>query len=136
MLENCVCCSDKPMSKCCGLFLSQEKVAKTPVQLMRSRYSSYVLGGYGDYLLATWLPSMSKGLTSTELSVRSVDWVSLTIVAKSQQGNNGYVEFNAYFLNKESNERSMPRTRYGVQNEKSVFRRINGRWYYVGGEVA
>ena len=127
MLENCVCCSGKPVSDCCGLLLSQEKIAKTPVQLMRSRYSAYALGGYGDYLLATWLPSMSKGLSSTELSVRSVDWVSLEIVDKSQQGDNGYVEFNAVFLNKDVKEE--------VQNEKSVFRRINGRWYYVGGEV-
>ena len=127
MLENCVCCSGKQLSDCCGLFLSHGKIAKTPVQLMRSRYSAYALGGYGDYLLATWLPSMCKGLTSAELSVRSVDWVSLEIIDKSQHGNNGYVEFKAVFLNKDGKEET--------QNEKSVFRRINGRWYYVGGEV-
>ncbi len=127
MTEKCICCSGKPADACCGLLLSQEAFAKTPVQLMRSRYSAYALGGYGDYLLATWLPSMCKGLSSTELSVRSVDWVSLEIVDKSQQGNNGYVEFKAVFLNKDGNEET--------QREKSVFRRINGRWYYVGGEV-
>ena len=127
MLKKCVCCSGKQTADCCGLLLSQEKIAKTPSSLMRSRYSAYALGGYGDYLLATWLPSMCKGLTSAELSVRSVDWVSLEIIDKSQQGNNGYVEFNAVFLNKDGKEEA--------QHEKSVFRRISGRWYYVGGEV-
>ena len=127
MLKNCICCSGKPADTCCALLLSQENFAKTPVQLMRSRYSAYALGGYGDYLLATWLPSMCKGLSSTELSVHSVDWVSLEIIDKSQQGNNGYVEFKAIFLNKDGKEE--------IQHEKSVFRRISGRWYYVGGEV-
>lgn len=128
MLENCVCCSGKPLPDCCGSLLSQEKIAKTPVQLMRSRYSAYALGGHGDYLLATWLPTMTKGLTSTALSVRCVDWVRLEIISKSQQGDNGYVEFNAVYLNEDGKEE--------VQHEKSVFRRASGRWYYVGGEVA
>lgn len=128
MLENCVCCSGKRAPDCCGPLLSQRKIAKTPVQLMRSRYSAYALGGHGDYLLATWLPSMTKGLTSAELSVRSVDWVRLEIVDKFQQGDNGQVEFNAFYVNKDGKEE--------VQHEKSVFRRVSGRWYYVGGEVA
>jgi len=53
---------------------------------------------------------MSKGLTSAELSLKSVDWVRLEIIDKSQQGDNGYVEFNATFMNEEGNE--------DVQNEK------------------
>ena len=51
MLEKCVCCSGKQSADCCGLLLTQEKNAKTPSSLMRSRYSAYALGGYGDYLL-------------------------------------------------------------------------------------
>ena len=127
MLKNCVCCSGKRSKDCCGPLLSQRKIAKTPVQLMRSRYSAYALGGLGDYLLATWLPGMTKGLTSAELSVRSVDWLRLEIVSKSQQGDQGLVEFNAFYMNDAGQEE--------VQHERSVFKRISGHWYYVGGEV-
>ena len=94
---------------------------------MRSRYSAYALGGHGDYLLATWLPSVTKGLTSVELSVRAVDWVGMEIVSKSQQGEHGQVEFNAFYLADDGKQE--------VLHENSVFKRICGRWYYVGGEV-
>lgn len=128
MSENCICCSGKLTSNCCGPLLNQTKIAKTPLQLMRSRYCAYALGGHGDYLLATWHPTMTQGLTSADLSIRSVDWLRLEIINKSQQGDNGQVEFKAYFLNAEGQEQ--------MQHEKSVFKRMNGRWFYVGGEVS
>jgi SEC-C motif-containing protein len=99
-------------------------VAKTPVQLMRSRYSAYALGGHGKYLLDTWLPSTAVGLSSASLSVQSIDWVGLNVVSKSQQGESGFVEFKAAYLD-ESGESV-------VHHEKSVFSRIDGRWFYVG----
>jgi len=128
MPESCICGRKKLAINCCGPLLSLQKVAKTPVQLMRSRYSAYALGGHGDYLLSTWLPSMTQGLTSAGLSTRSLNWVRLEILNKSQQGDNGQVEFKAYYLNTEDQEE--------VQHEKSIFKRINGRWFYVGGEVS
>ena len=128
MTEHCICGSAKLTINCCGPLLDQTKFAKTPVQLMRSRYSAYALGGHGDYLLSTWLPTMTQGLSSADLSIRSVDWVRLEILGKAQQGDNGQVEFKAYFLNSDGQEQ--------VQHEKSIFKRINGRWFYVGGEVS
>lgn len=95
---------------------------------MRSRYSAYALGGYGDYLLATWLPSMTKELISAELSTRSVDWVELKVLNKAQQGNNAQVEFDAFYRDQDG--------QHHLQHEKSVFKRMNGRWFYVGGEVS
>ena len=59
--------------------------------------------------------------------IRSVDWVRLEILGKAQQGDNGQVEFKAYFLNSDGQEQ--------VQHEKSIFKRINGRWFYVNAEV-
>jgi SEC-C motif-containing protein len=49
----CVCDSQKPYAHCCQPFLSGCKQTKTPVQLMRSRFSAFALGGYGSYLLRT-----------------------------------------------------------------------------------
>lgn len=94
---------------------------------MRSRYSAYALGGYGDYLLQTWFPATAKGLTGESLSQRSCDWIKLEILDKSQKGDKGMVEFNAWFHSDTGDK--------DVLHENSVFQRIDGLWLYVGGEV-
>ena len=127
MADYCACGSNKVFDKCCGRFLSGAQQARTPEQLMRSRFSAYALGGHGDYLLKTWFPATARGLTAAALSGRSCDWTRLEILAKSQDGDRGFVEFNAWFRQGQGSEE--------VLHEKSVFQRINGRWLYVGGEV-
>ncbi len=121
----CVCGKAKPFQKCCGPFLSGEKYAKTPEQLMRSRYAAFALGGHGDYLLSTWLPTSVKGLTASELSRKTLEWERLEVIASSQHGDKGVVEFKAYFR---------PLQGAGgleVMHEVSDFIRIQSRWYYV-----
>ena len=127
MTNSCICGSDKQFERCCSSLLNGTRQAKTPEQLMRSRYSAYALGGYGEYLLETWFPATTKGLTAEALSMRSCDWVKLEVLDKSQKGDQGMVEFNAWFLNDQGDKQ--------VLHEKSVFQRVNGRWLYVGGEV-
>lgn len=112
---------------CCQPFLLETKVAKTPVQLMRSRYSAFALGGYGDYLLKTWGVVGATGLTAAELSVRNVDWQGLEVVSNSQKGNAGFVEFKATFLN--SNKQP------DIHHEHSSFERDAGQWRYISGEI-
>jgi SEC-C motif-containing protein len=126
----CCCGSQKTFAACCGRFLSGKQHAKTPEQLMRSRYSAYALGGYGEYLLATWFPATAGGLTAVELSQRNLDWCALDVLGKSQQGDNGEVEFKAYFraLGDDNGEPQ-------CMHEYSTFKRNSGRWYYVGGRV-
>ena len=128
MKNECVCQSGKLFQQCCDRFLNQKQFSKTPVQLMRSRYSAFALGGYGDYLLETWSPSMVSSMSEAELSMRSTEWVGLKIIDKSQQGEQGFVEFKALFKNENGKE--------CVHHEKSVFERIDGRWLYVCGEVS
>ncbi len=93
---------------------------------MRSRFSAYCLGGFGNYLLDTWFPATAKDLSAIELSTKTCDWQRLEVLNKSQTGDEGFVEFNAWFL--EGDEEK-------VLHEKSVFSRVQGRWLYVGGEV-
>lgn len=127
MSKPCICGSKKTYESCCGRFLEHGQHAKTPEQLMRSRYSAYALGGYGQYLLKTWLPSMAQGLNEIELSQKSRDWCGLDILDKSQQGDNGMVEFVAHY--------NLPEGGQSAQKEKSIFKRINGQWLYVGAEI-
>ena len=123
----CICGSGKHYGKCCSPFLSGTKWAKTPEQLMRSRYCAYALGDHGQYLLQTWFPPSATGLTVEALSQRNCEWTQLEVVNKSQTGDKGAVEFKAWFIDDKGDQQ--------VLHEKSVFQRSNGRWLYVGGEV-
>lgn len=128
-MKSCICGKPQPFAKCCDRFLSGKQNAKTPEQLMRSRFSAYALGGYGEYLLSTWFPASATGLTASELSEKTVYWQRLKVISSSQQGNNGTVEFKAWFqvsLNSDEME---------IMHEVSEFVRIKSRWFYVGARV-
>tara|TARA_B110000285_G_scaffold125577_1_gene141611 strand:- start:583 stop:975 length:393 start_codon:yes stop_codon:yes gene_type:complete len=126
MLNNCICGSGKAFSQCCEPLLSGKIRAKTPEQLMRSRYSAYALGGYGDYLLKTWFAPMAKGLTAQALSEKAQQWVSLEVVGSGVTDQQGWVEFKATYL-EDSKQR--------VMHEKSVFTLSGDCWLYIGGEI-
>jgi SEC-C motif-containing protein len=124
---HCVCCSGKLAENCCLPFVQKKAYPKTPKKLMRSRYTAYFLGGYGDYLLATWLPAMAQNVNAIDLSRRDTSWQSLEIRESSQKFDDAYVEFAATY----NDENDQLQTYY----EKSVFKRVKGKWLYVGVEV-
>jgi SEC-C motif-containing protein len=126
MQNHCYCGSAKLYQDCCRPFLHGLAVAATPEQLMRSRYSAYAQGNFGEYLLATWFPPMATDLTVASLSEKTHDWCDLAILDSGNSGDSGWVEFKADF-----------RTPDGIDSlhERSVFTRINTKWFYVGGEI-
>lgn len=128
-MKSCICGKPKPFTKCCDRFLSGKQNAKTPEQLMRSRFSAYALGGYGEYLLSTWFPASANGLSASELSKKTVDWQSLEVISSSQTGDNGTVEFKAWFCKSSSSDEME------IMHEISEFVRVQSRWLYVGGRV-
>jgi SEC-C motif-containing protein len=129
MRRPCPCGKEKNFDQCCGRFLLGGEHAKTPEQLMRSRYTAYAMGGYGDYLLRTWFPATAQGLSAERLSRRELNWQRLEVLSRSQEGDKGAVEFKAYYLPEQSDQ-------LAVMHEQSEFTRIDGRWFYVGGRVS
>lgn len=127
-MTSCICGKSKPFTACCGRFLSGESYAKTPEQLMRSRYCAYALGGYGEYLLSTWLPATTHSLTAADLSEKTLDWQRLEILSSSQNGDKGVVEFKAWYRNPDTGK-------IEIMHETSQFQRIQSRWFYVDGKV-
>jgi len=120
----CPCGKNKSLDKCCGRFHSGNAYAKTPVQLMRTRYSAYALGGLGEYLLRTWHPALAKDLTAENLSEKSCEWIKLEVLNYAQKGDEGTVEFKAYYSDKDNHVK--------ILHEKSYFLRLMGKWLYVG----
>ncbi|MFT7560027.1 MAG: SEC-C motif-containing protein [Flavobacteriales bacterium] len=127
---------------CCGLYLFGKKKPLTAVKLMRSRYSAYALGGFGQYLVDTWWSS-DQHLNVDQLSTREFDWQGLEIIDKQTDGHTAEVEFKAFYgdidreLDKNSNATSglVKSDTRGCLHERSSFRRENGRWYYVTGKI-
>lgn len=129
MQNSCPCGKQKPFEQCCGRFLNGGQVPKTPEQLMRSRYTAYALGGYGEYLFKSWFPATATGVTAEELSERNINWQKLEVLDKTQDSDEATVEFKAYYLPENSDSLE-------ALHEKSEFQRVSGRWFYVGGRVS
>ncbi|KAA1416315.1 hypothetical protein F0U44_18480 [Nocardioides humilatus] len=108
---------------CCAPLHRGDRAAATAEQLMRSRYSAFVLHEV-DYLLRSWHPATRPASLDLDPDLR---WTGLEVLATEAGGPddvNGVVEFRAHH------------TMGGdpaVLHEVSRFRRHDGAWTYVRG---
>lgn len=101
---------------------------------MRSRYSAYCLGAYGEYLVQTWLTAVELGYRAADFdkeAKQTVQWQKLEVLKTTQKGNLGTVEFKAYYLPLSFIKGEGRGEDLKVHHEKSLFKRIDGRWFYV-----
>lgn len=127
VLAQCVCGSGSSFKTCCEPYLLNKAFASSPEKLMRSRYTAFALGGHGEYLINTWSVASCGGLSASHLSLKSMDWRGLQIVMQSHDANKGVVEFKALFLNEHNI--------IDVHHERSRFERVDGRWFYLDGDI-
>jgi SEC-C motif domain protein len=119
----CPCGSTRSYEDCCGR-LHAGAVAGTAEQLMRARYSAYVLGVH-DYLLATWHPSTRPPAPSLDDGGRT-RWLGLTVKRHAQPApDEAIVEFVARYRIDGASALRL--------HEASRFLREDARWYYVDG---
>jgi len=127
---DCLCGSGTAFGECCGRFLSGKSAPATALQLMRSRYTAYVLGAV-DYILRTHHPDtidMTDRESVSEWSHGS-EWLGLEVIATERgepSDDEGVVEFVARYQ-MDGKVRS--------HRERSRFRKLDGRWLYVDGEM-
>ncbi|XAS63980.1 YchJ family protein [Pseudarthrobacter sp. So.54] len=122
-LGNCPCLRGEQYAECCGRYHSGGAHAATAEELMRSRYSAFVVLDAG-YLLRTWHPDSRPGVVDLE---PGTTWRRLDIVSTLGGGpfdTEGTVEFRAHY--RHGGER-------GVHHETSRFLRVDRRWYYLDG---
>ena len=126
-MQNCPCGSGVVDVACCAMF-HDGVPAPTALALMRSRYTAFVRGAI-DYLLDTHDPSTRGSVDRESIArwSRTTTWQGLEIVKTERGGeddDDGIVEFIA-----RGNHNGVPFS----QRERSRFRRVDGRWYYLDG---
>ena len=114
-------CGGEALETCCGRFISGGQLPETPEQLMRSRYTAYVLADEA-YLRATWDPATCP---NEPLIDSGIKWIGLEVRASQHEGDEGTVEFIA---------RAKVGGRARRLHETSRFVRRDGRWLYVDGD--
>ena len=124
----CPCGLPQPYADCCGRFhsgaagnnaaSSLHGGPPTAELLMRSRYAAFAVGDEA-YLRASWDPATCPRQIGLDPTTR---WTGLQIVGRTGGGlmeQWGTVEFRAQHTG-------------GTVAENSAFRRVGGRWVYVG----
>lgn len=91
---------------------------------MRSRYTAYTQANI-DYIKQTMCGLALKAFNQQEayLWASTVGWVALKVLNASEVGNEGIVEFIAYFTSNDQLQEL---------HEHSHFIRHDGRWFYDG----
>jgi SEC-C motif domain protein len=125
---SCACQSQRDYSECCGHYLSNQDIPKTPEALMRSRYTAYSQANI-DYIQRTMRGQALINFNPEEARqwAMRVQWLGLKIISApmvTAATHIGFVEFIAIFM--QDNQRH-------IIHERSEFHRLDGRWYYMTG---
>lgn len=114
-------CGGGTYATCCGRFHGGA-LPDTAEQLMRARYSAYVLG-LTQFVHDTWHPRTRVALADLQADP-AVKWLGLEVRRHVPAGDAATVEFVA---------RSKVGGRAQRLHETSRFVREDGRWWYVDG---
>jgi len=120
----CPCGSGRAFAACCQPLLEGHRSPASATELMRSRYSAYVVRD-AAYILSTWHPSTRPA----HIDPHAIPaWTGLQIIGAETEdaAGRGTVEFKARAVNQD---------RLLLLHEKSRFVRENGQWLYVDGDV-
>jgi len=129
-MKFCPCGTQNRYLDCCGGIILGKFPAKSPLQLMRSRYTAHVEEKW-DYIKKSMKPPASLKydvkMAKKTSDAKSTEWVRVEVLNSTidqHESSKGFVEFKAYYrLN-------------GIEHcihEKSEFHLIDGYWYYTDG---
>ena len=130
-MNKCPCFSGREYAECCQPVIEGEKLASSPEELMRARYSAHAKGE-NKFLVSSLHSSIRSEESQDEDQEKlqeiknDLSWDGLEVVETSENGDIGEVDFIA---------------RYSIQKhpqqhrEKAKFVRENGEWFYFDGEV-
>jgi SEC-C motif domain protein len=116
-------------AQCCGRYIDGDEIAPRALELMRSRYSAYVLGAT-DYLRATWAThTCPADLDADPTSADAPRWLGLQIKAFAEADeHHATVEFVARY--------KVSGRAHRLHELSRFVRSDDGRWRYVDGDVS
>lgn len=120
----CWCGSLLSPAACCLPHIEGSSIPETAEQLMRSRYSAYVLQRT-DYLQATWHVTTRPPQDMND-DGPGIKWTGLIVHAHESNDNEAIVSFTAS---------CKVSGRLSRMHERSRFVHEDGRWWYVDGEI-
>lgn len=130
--QQCPCCSGKEYAQCCHPFHKGEPT-KNALELMRSRYTAYVLN-LPDYIVATTHPASPQYMEDTLSWKRGISQFSTHTIFEKLEVRDfreneklATVTFTAYIKQNEQDN---------TFTETSYFEKIHDRWLYRNGLFA
>ena len=119
----CICGNENDYSECCGAIIDENRLASSPEELMRSRYSAYVRGD-GRYLVLSTVKENQheEDAELIEEFSSNVEWLKLDVL----DAYDTHVEFKAYYREGDNIK---------VLHERSNFIVEDGNWLYADGEL-
>lgn len=116
MLNLCPCDTGLSYQQCCGPIHNDPSCAKTPISLMRSRYSAFSLGKLA-HLKRTQLTPFEGPLDDTQ-------WLQLKIIEVDEDSTPPFVHFAAQYLSN---------GQIDTLEERSTFKHNGEHWVYDSG---
>ncbi len=119
----CPCQSGKKYDLCCRIIHQDQQKAELPEQLMRARYSAYMLCKK-DFILGSWAFETRPEVLTIKSETR---WFSLEIVDSgpvSAQSTSAHVSFIAKYIEDKT---------IFILEEQSTFIKRSNCWFYLSG---
>ncbi|MEX3687878.1 YchJ family protein [Paraburkholderia sp. BR14263] len=116
-------------AQCCGRFIDAAAIPATALELMRSRYTAYVLGEEA-YLRSTWAPETCPADLDVDPAAEGAPrWLGLAVKRHEQRNDaHAIVEFVARY---KTGGRA-----FRLHETSRFTRGDDGRWRYVDGDVS
>ena len=131
----CPCGSNQAFSTCCELIHNHHSLAKTAEQLMRARYTAFVIGN-NEFIINTYHSTCRPSNEAAEIEAATqLAWCKLEIISTSYDSNSdtAFVEFKAWYIDEGDLQVLHENSRF--LKESSLDKNDSELcWYYVDGQ--
>ena len=125
--QKCPCGSGDTYASCCEVFHNDIKAVESVTQLLRARYSAFVLK-YADFIQLTMMNPSLVHFDESDILNSPVKWHGLDILAVEEgtkHDTQGVVEFRVT-----CSESAESNSLFSVR-ERSLFKYVDSQWFYV-----
>ncbi len=129
-MQECPCGSRKSLANCCAVVHQQHRAAITAEQLMRARYTAFVIGN-SDFIIDTYHSSCHAEQERAQiLSAIDIKWLKLEIIDTELDTSTetAFVEFKAWYMEGELLQHMHERSRFLQEDTPQGF-----CWRYIDG---